>query len=233
MAAKVVWATPEADALIGWMARVSNPAANKDDPVERLIAYLIKNKHWSPFEMASACVEIETTRDIARQILRHRSFHFQEFSQRYSAVEQEKPITRKARLQDTKNRQNSIATDDYSINDAWYFWQDKVWSVCWGAYQACLKMGIAKEVCRALLPEGLTGTRMFMSGTVRDWLHYIAIRTEKGTQLEHREIATEILGVLEDQLPLVFKAAREAGLIDAKVPGSSPQGATPIDYSGV
>jgi thymidylate synthase (FAD) len=196
------------------MARVSNPKANPDDPVEKLIAYLISHKHWSPFEMANACVEIVTTRDIARQILRHRSFHFQEFSQRYSVVPEE-PLFSDARLQDTKNRQNSIITHDEEISQNWAHWQNTVWDFCWMGYQTCLKLGIAKELARKLLPEGLTQTRMYMNGTIRDWLHYLAIRTGPETQYEHRIIAQAIQEQLEGHCPIVFAAARQAGLLNA------------------
>ena len=210
------------------MARVSNPAAKPGDPATRLIGYLIRNKHWSPFEMANMCLKIDTTRDIARQILRHRSFHFQEFSQRYAEVEQDRPIIREARTQDTKNRQNSFATTDASLSDAFSFWQNKVWDVCWGAYQACLKLGIAKEVARALLPEGLTSTRMYMNGTIRDWLHYLAVRLEAGTQLEHRQVAEQVLEQLQQSCPGIVSAAREAGLLP---PSVKVKNDTAIDYA--
>lgn len=214
LAVSLVWITPDADKLIGWMARVSNPNAAIDDPTERLIQYLIDHKHWSPFEMASACVEIETTRDIGRQILRHRSFHFQEFSQRYSEA-MDDPILSEARLQDTKNRQNSLPCEDGKINKEWLFAQDTIWNLCWGVYQSALKMGIAKELARKLLPEGLTRTKMYMAGTMRDWLHYLAIRTEKGTQLEHRILAKEILVQLTNSCPELFRAAEQAGIIES------------------
>lgn len=210
------WITPDTDRRLGYMARVSSPKAKIDDPVEKLISYLINHKHWSPFEMVCACIEINTTRDIARQILRHRSFHFQEFSQRYSEADEE-PEFSEARLQDTKNRQNSLATDDPYVSEAWAFWQNKVWDVCWAGYKACLALGIAKEVARKLLPEGLTRTRMYMQGTIRDWLHYLAIRTGPETQLEHREVARGIQDALEAACPIVFQAARQAGLIGTVV----------------
>lgn len=200
--------------MVAHMARVSNPSAQEDDPSEKLIAYLLRHKHFSPFEMACMCVEIETTRDIARQILRHRSFHFQEFSQRYSTVREVPEIGDVARLQDTKNRQNSIPSEDIEINAAWVWWQNRVWGFCWTAYTACLQVGIAKELARKLLPEGLTRTRMYMQGTLRDWLHYIAIRTGVETQYEHREIARGIAGVLKGNCPIIFEAARQAGIIE-------------------
>lgn len=194
------------------MARVSNPKAKPGDPVERLIAYLIEHRHWSPFEMANACVAIETTRDIARQILRHRSFHFQEFSQRYS-VAPEEPIYADARLQDDKNRQNSFVTEDVEISKIWSRLQHVVWAACWTAYQTALAAGIAKELARKLLPEGLTQTKMYMNGTIRDWLHYLSVRTGPETQYEHRVVANEILSILQEQCPLVFAAAAKSGLI--------------------
>ena len=206
------WITPDADQRIGYMARVSNPEAQPDDPTDKLIKYLITHKHWSPFEMANACVEIVTTRDIARQILRHKSFHFQEFSQRYSEAYEE-PIISEARTQDNKNRQNSFVTMDQALKDEWHRIQWTVWDCCWFFYQVALKLGIAKELARKLLPEGLTRTRMYMNGTIRDWIHYLAVRTEAGTQREHRHVANQVLVLLEDACPTVFKAARQAGII--------------------
>ncbi len=200
------WITPNTDQTIGYIARVSNYNASPDDPVEKLIKYLIEHKHWSPFEMASACVEITTTRDIARQILRHRSFHFQEFSQRYSRVLPE-AIYRKARLQDIKNRQNSInIEDDDKIHDRWDFFQGEVWDTSYKMYRAALDLGVAKEIARAILPEGLVQTKMYMSGTIRDWIHYLSVRMGPETQLEHRLIAKEIYDILEKECPVVFKS---------------------------
>lgn len=213
MSAKLVWATPYIDNLVGYMARVSNPLAKKGDPADKLIKYLLNNKHWSPFEMVSVCVEINTTRDIARQILRHRSFHFQEFSQRYSKAPEE-PIFAEARFQDYKNRQNSIQTDDVKVHQLWTTIQNSVWDVCWTAYQSALKLGIAKELARKLLPEGLTRTKMYMSGTLRDWIHYLSVRLDNGTQYEHREVAAEILTVLKFTCPTVVQAAGQAGVIE-------------------
>lgn len=197
--------------MIWYMARVSNPSAKLTDPGEKLIKYLIDHKHWSPFEMACACVEIETTRDIARQILRHRSFHFQEFSQRYSEAPED-PLFAGTRLQDTKNRQNSIMIEDKALHAEWLGLQEHVWTLCWIAYQAALKLGIAKELARKLLPEGLTRTKMYMQGTIRDWLFYLSIRTGVETQYEHRVIARDIRAILEQCCPIVFQAASEAGL---------------------
>jgi len=219
VAAKLIWVTPDADQLIGYMARVSNPEAKPNDSVEKLINYLIAHKHWSPFEMACACVEINTTRDIARQILRHRSFHFQEFSQRYAEVN-DNPIYREARLQDHTNRQNSLKLsdelsldDEDSVNYMWKRFQNVTWDNAVNNYKNALELGLAKEVARALLPEGLTPTKMYMQGTIRDWIHYLAIRTGPETQLEHRDIAREIGVVLRYSVPLVFQAAQQAGLI--------------------
>lgn len=199
--------------MIAHMARVSNPLAKENDPAEKLIAYLIKHKHWSPFEMACLCIEIETTRDIARQILRHRSFHFQEFSQRYSIVTEEPAFSDTPRLQDNKNRQNSISVNDEVISKEWTTMQNIVWDVCWSYYSAALKLGIAKELARKLLPEGLTRTRMYMQGTLRDWLHYISIRAGTETQLEHRNIAVSILEILRKECPIVYEAAKAQNLI--------------------
>jgi thymidylate synthase (FAD) len=200
----IEWATPDIDERIAYMARVSNPDAKPDDPYERLIKYLIDHKHWSPFEMASICVKITTTRDIARQLLRHRSFHFQEFSQRYAAVDQEKPVLSQARLQDTKNRQNSIATDDPDLQKWWTNAQNFTWSDAQTRYQQALNYGVAKEVARKLLPEGLTTTHLFMCGTVRDWYHYLNVRTGPETQLEHRELAEQILAQVGEIAPSTF-----------------------------
>lgn len=206
------WITPEADKRIAYMARVSNPNATPDDPFAKLIRYLMDHNHWSPFEMACMCVEINTTRDISRQILRHRSFHYQEFSQRYSEVAEE-PELSEARLQDVKNRQNSILTNDPTIMNSWAWWQNRVWDFAWVAYQGALSVGIAKELARKLLPEGLTRTRMFMQGTIRDWLHYLSVRTGPETQREHREVAWAIYHVLHENCPSVFEAAIVAGVL--------------------
>mgnify|MGYP000556470623 CR=1 FL=1 len=179
--------------LIAFCARVSNPSnqLNKETN-EKLLGYLSRHKHWSPFEMVSACLEIETTRDIARQILRHRSFSFQEFSQRYANPDQEFEdmfVKREARLQDEKNRQNSIPTDDKEINLEWYRIQDRVEWMVEREYRRAIKLGIAKEQARALLPEGLTVSRMYMNGTLRSWIHFIELRSGNGTQKEHMEVA--------------------------------------------
>lgn len=179
-----------AEQLIAYCARVSNPA-NQDNPdSEKLLKYLVKNKHWSPFEMVHIVMEIKTTRDIARQILRHRSFSFQEFSQRYAAV-QEMSDPREARLQDTKNRQNSIETKDEELAKDWESRQDFLLKMSKYAYEWAIKNGIAKEVARSVLPEGLTMSRMYMSGSLRSWIHYCELRMANGTQKEHRLIAEQ------------------------------------------
>ena len=201
--AKLVWVTPDAEQLIGKIARVSNPA-NEDNPnVEKLIRYLIKHKHWSPFEMASMCVEIKTTRAIAPQILRHRSFSFQEFSQRYAvATEINVPDLRR---QDMKNRQNSI--DDLPEEKVEFLQQqiDNHYRSAMDIYNSMLDSGVAKECARSVLPLS-TATRLYMSGTIRSWLHYVDLRADNGTQLEHMHIARSIGDILADQVPTVARA---------------------------
>lgn len=181
--------------LIAYAARVSNPAnqANRET-TPRLLNYLIKHKHWSPFEMASACIEIETTRDIARQILRHRSFSFQEFSQRYADVRDlgDNFVLREARLQDTKNRQNSVETDNVELIHAWDDMQQKVIDAATEAYNWAIENGIAKEQARAVLPEGNTKSRLYVNGTIRSWIHFIELRSSNGTQKEHMEVARAV-----------------------------------------
>lgn len=175
--------------LVAYCARVSNPGNQANhETAPRLLNYLTRNHHWSPFEMAHAVIEITTTRDIARQILRHRSFSFQEFSQRYSEVDAE-PILRETRLQDTKNRQNSIETFDIELNAKWQQLQANVAKLTQQSYQWAIDAGIAKEVARSVLPEGMTPSRLYMAGSVRSWIHYIQLRAGNGTQKEHREIA--------------------------------------------
>jgi thymidylate synthase (FAD) len=188
------------ESFIAYCARVSNPA-NQDNPdSEKLLKYLVKHKHWSPFEMVHIVMEISTTRDIARQILRHRSFSFQEFSQRYAAVaEMSEP--REARLQDTKNRQNSIETDNDKLTEVWEAYQRNVIRYAQTTYDWAIKNGIAKEQARVVLPEGLTMSRMYMAGSLRSWLHYIQIRTEAGTQKEHRLIAEQCKAIILEQFP--------------------------------
>ena len=189
-----------AEQLIAYCARVSNPA-NQDNPdSERLLKYLVKNKHWSPFEMVHIVMEIQTTRDIGRQILRHRSFSFQEFSQRYAEV-QEMSEPREARLQDTKNRQNSIETDNNDLQNSWNLVQNEMLLAAKTYYEWAIKNGIAKELARAVLPEGLTMSRMYMSGSLRSWIHYCELRMANGTQKEHRELATQCWNIITEQFP--------------------------------
>jgi len=193
--------------VITYCAKVSNPQFQTNfETAERLIKYLIKHQHWSPFEMASATLEIETTRDIARQMLRHRSFSFQEFSQRYADVSvlDESFVLREARLQDPVNRQNSIETDDYELQLYWEAKQKKVIDAAKEAYNWALEHGIAKEQARAVLPEGNTKSRLYMQGTIRSWIHYIALRSGHGTQKEHMEIAKEIAKAISEIFPLAY-----------------------------
>lgn len=191
--------------LVAYAARVSNPSnQNNKETSEKLLKYLIKHKHWSPLEMASACLEIETTRDIARQILRHRSFSFQEFSQRYADPTQDLEfVTREARLQDEKNRQNSISTDDSNLKRSWEAKQQQLIHECRLAYKWAIENGIAKEQARAVLPEGLTMSRMYMNGTIRSWVHYIELRTANGTQKEHMEVAEACAVEIAKIFPLI------------------------------
>ena len=193
--------------LIAFCARVSNPANQLNTETSaKLINYLVKNKHWSPLEMVSACVEVETTRDIARQILRHRSFSFQEFSQRYADPTKDLDfVFREARLQDLKNRQNSIETDDLALNAKWIAMQNDVIEAAKKAYTWAVENGIAKEQARAVLPEGNTVSRMYINGTLRSFIHYIEVRSEKATQKEHREIAIEIAKVITEVFPLAHE----------------------------
>lgn len=192
-----------AQELVAYCARVSNPANQTNtETSEKLIRYLIKHKHWSPLEMVSACLEIETTRDIARQILRHRSFSFQEFSQRYAVADLGFEY-KEARLQDTKNRQNSIEVDDLELMTGWLNKQQDVAIATAEAYRWALEQGIAKEQARAVLPEGITTSRLYMQGTLRSWLHYIELRSGPETQKEHREIAQACAKALESIFPMV------------------------------
>ena len=191
-----------AQEMVAFCARVSNPDNQmNNDTSTGLIKYLIKHKHWSPFEMVSACLEIKTTRDIARQILRHRSFSFQEFSQRYAVATDFE--TREARMQDPVNRQNSVVTEDTEIQDEWDMIQDNVIELTKAAYNRALDLGIAKEQARAVLPEGLTASTMYVNGTLRSWVHYIELRSENGTQKEHMEIAQEIGRVISKIFPVI------------------------------
>lgn len=200
--------TPNAEQMILEMARVSSK-----DPTSKktgLIGYLIRNKHWSPFEMVNMCVTIECTRDIGRQILRHRSCKFQEFSQRYATVDFIQDIVplRKARRQDLKNRQNSIDDLPEEIIKEWNKYQEAVHALSTRFYQKALDIGIAKEVARAVLPKGLTVTKMHVNADLRTWIHYYHLRSDNGTQLEHMQIAVKIGELLEEQFPLVFEALK-------------------------
>lgn len=204
--------------LVAFCARVSNPANQMNTQTnERLIKYLIQHNHWSPLEMVSVCLEIETTRDIARQILRHRSFSFQEFSQRYATVETTAKITREARLQDTRNRQNSIELsaeyddEQYMLKEQWEQVQERVAEVAADAYTWALDNGIAKEQARVVLPEGLTKSRLYMNGTLRSWIHYIQLRTGNGTQKEHREVAEQCAAVIAGIFPLLSTLLPSSG----------------------
>lgn len=213
MKVSLKWITPDAEKMVVHMARVSNVHANIDDHSKALIYYLLEHKHWSPFEMACMCVEIHTTRDIGRQILRHRSFHFQEFSQRYAEILPD-PEFREARLQDKTNRQKSIITDDEYVQKAWLSDQAAVWGFAHNAYLETLKLGIAKEQARVLLPEGLTPTILYMQGTIRDWIHYVDIRCSDGTQLEHQLVAGAVLQILYKEVPIIMEAAVAARIVD-------------------
>ncbi len=197
----------DAQELIAYCARVSNPSNQMNTKTsEKLIKYLIKNAHWSPLEMVSACLEIETTRDIARQILRHRSFSFQEFSQRYANPVDDLDFTiREARLQDEKNRQNSIETDDQELKDQWIDIQNNVIATAKEAYLWAIEKGIAKEQARAVLPEGNTVSKLYMNGTIRSWIHYIQLRSDNGTQKEHMDIALACAEVINDIFPMGYE----------------------------
>jgi thymidylate synthase (FAD) len=205
--AKLIWATPDADKHIGYCARVSNPN-NQDNPnVAGLLNYCAKNAHWSVFEMASVCIEVSTTRDIARQILRHRSFSFQEFSQRYADVAYLGDwAVRECRLQDTKNRQNSLQTDDEALDQWWKDAQQDVTDVAEALYSLALHKGIAKEQARALLPEGLTPSKLYVNGTMRSWITFLQARLDVATQKEHRLVAQDVLAVLRDVAPITMSA---------------------------
>jgi len=190
--------------LVAYCARVSNPSnQNNTATNEKLVKYLMKHKHWSPLEMVSVCLEVETTRDIARQLLRHRSFSFQEFSQRYADPTKDLDFEiREARLQDPKNRQNSIATDDGLLHHGWADMQQKVIDTALEAYNYALSNGIAKEQARAVLPEGNTLSRLYVNGTLRSWIHYIELRGANGTQQEHMDIAHAVADVIAEIFPL-------------------------------
>lgn len=200
---------PNLQDLVAYCARVSNPGNQSNtETSNRLLRYLIQNKHWSPFEMVSVCLEITTTRDIARQILRHRSFSFQEFSQRYADPTKDLSfVLREARLQDTKNRQNSIelgeSLEESLLNEEWILHQNEVIQAAKRAYTWALSRGIAKEQARAVLPEGLTVSKLYVNGTIRSWIHYCELRSANGTQLEHKLIAKECANVISKIFPTI------------------------------
>ena len=194
--------------LVAYCARVSNPQNQiNSETAPKLLDYLIKHKHWSPFEMCSATLEVETTRDIARQFLRHRSFSFQEFSQRYADIRSfdDSFVVREARLQDEKNRQNSVQTNDEKLQRTWEQQQRRVIEASKQAYNWAIENGIAKEQARAVLPEGNTVSRLYVNGTIRSWIHYIELRSANGTQLEHMELAQEIGRIISKIFPYFEK----------------------------
>jgi thymidylate synthase (FAD) len=197
--------------LIGFCARVSNPSNQfNTETSEKLIRYLIKHKHWSPLEMVSACLEVTTTRDIARQILRHRSFSFQEFSQRYADPTKDLDfVIREARLQDTKNRQNSVETSDAELSAWWDAKQKFLIEYVKSTYAEAIEKGIAKEQARAILPEGNTVSRLYMNGTLRSWIHFIDLRSGNGTQKEHMEVARECARVIAEVFPMANEFVNE------------------------
>ena len=191
--------------LVAYCARVSNPAnQNNHQTSDRLVQYLVKHQHWSPLEMVSATVEMETTRDIARQILRHRSFSFQEFSQRYAdPTASMELIVRDARLQDPANRQNSVQTDDAKLQSTWREYQEQLISSSMNVYRWAIANGIAKEQARAVLPEGNTMSRLYMAGTLRSFIHYVEVRTTNGTQAEHMDVARKVAVAISPVFPLI------------------------------
>lgn len=198
--------------LIAFAARVSNPANQANTKTTpKLLDYLIKHKHWSPFEMASACIEIETTRDIARQLLRHRSFSFQEFSQRYADIRDlnDDFVIREARLQDPKNRQNSIQNEDPALEDEWANKQLAIIEMVKMTYDWAIENGIAKEQARAILPEGNTVSRLYVNGTIRSWIHYIELRSANGTQQEHMDLALAVADAIAKIYPTVVNFIKE------------------------
>jgi len=194
----------DAQELIAYCARVSNPANQfNNETSEKLIRYLVRHQHWSPLEMVSACMEITTTRDIARQILRHRSFSFQEFSQRYADPTKDLEfVTRSGRLQDPQNRQNSIEHADHLLENEWFRAQQRVIYAAQREYEWAIKNGIAKEQARAVLPEGLIQSRIYMNGTLRSWIHFIELRSANGTQLEHQQVAIECAQAITAIFPM-------------------------------
>jgi thymidylate synthase (FAD) len=200
-----------ANELVAWAARVSNPSnQNNTATAPKLVQYLIKNQHWSPLEMVHVSMEIKTTRDIARQILRHRSFSFQEYSQRYADPTKDLGfVTREARLQDAKNRQNSVENDDAKLQEVWSMRQNKVKAEALTQYRWAIENGIAKEQARAVLPEGMTESTIIMAGSLRSWVHYCQLRMDKATQKEHRIIAEQCWEIIGQHFPDVIKALEE------------------------
>ena len=200
----LVHVTPDAEQLVAYMARVSNPINQSNPNSAKLIRYLIKHKHWSPFEMVNMCVQIKTTRSIAAQILRHRSFSFQEFSQRYAEV-QERPITPNIRRQDTENRQNSIDDmNEFTVQD-FQLRANQLYDMANFLYKDMLAAGVAKECARDILPLA-SPTTMYMNGTIRSWMHYVDLRCDNGTQYEHKLIADQVKSLIKQQLPGIFQA---------------------------
>lgn len=197
---ELIWLTPNAEQIIAYCARVSNPANQNSKDIKKLLAYCIEHGHWSIYEMANMTVQIETTRAISAQIIRHRSFSFQEFSQRYAVVPS--IMYQEARLQDKKNRQNSIETDDLGMKAEFFRMQDKVYDVVLENYNKALKMGIAKECARMMLPMS-TGTKLYMNGNLRSWMHYFQLRCDDSTQKEHRDIANQIKAIFKQELPIL------------------------------
>src|SRR5690625_4236425 len=216
---RLIWSTPNGEDLLVYMARVSNPEGQeRGDSPERLIRYLIRHRHWSPFEMVSACVEIEAPRDVSRQLLRHKSLHVQEFSQRYQSVEALPAASlRECRMQDERNRQNSLPCDDEVIDDWWMSAQQHDQRLARQRYSAALDLGIAKEVARAVLPEGLTMSRLYMAGTLRSWLHFCSVRSGEDTQQETRQIAHEVAELLREEFPATWRAFEEHEALEARV----------------
>lgn len=207
MTVEVVWVTPDAEKHLAYIARVSNPDNQENPNYTKLLKYMLDNGHWSPFEMVNLCIEINTTRDIARQILRHRSFSFQEASQRYQTVDKfGEMVYRECRLQDEKNRQNSLPCEDEKLAAGWEAVQYLAFQRAKGEYEGAISAGIAKEVARALLPEGLTPSRMYVNGTLRSWIHYVEVRCDGSTQKEHREIANAVKSKLVELFPTVASA---------------------------
>jgi thymidylate synthase (FAD) len=207
MNVKLLWATPDADKQVAFMARVSNPNNQTNEAISGLLNFCMREGHVSPFEMASVCLEINTTRDIGRQILRHRSFSFQEFSQRYASTDV-LPLAelRECRIQDKVNRQNSLPNKELFLGSWWAHAQAQVETLTSDLYHTALARGIAKEQARALLPEGLTTSRIYMNGTLRSWIHYLKSRLDPSTQKEHRLIAQEALAVIREVAPVTMEA---------------------------